>query len=154
VYETKYGLESGLKYGLVSGMMTTFVVGLGFVLGGGPPQRLGWLRWSTTDTRTNLRTGLVSGVVAGFMVGLVYGLGYGLVYGLTSGLVAGLGSGLVTSATWAVLLASAQLRRRDNTPARLLRFLDDARQRQILRTIGPVYQFRDTRLQDRLAASV
>jgi hypothetical protein len=147
-------------------MMTTFVVGLGFVLGGGPPQRLGWLRWSTTDTRTNLRTGLVSGVVAGFMVGLVYGLGYGLVsglsyglmdglvYGLTSGLVAGLGSGLVTSATWAVLLASAQLRRRDNTPARLLRFLDDARQRQILRTIGPVYQFRDTRLQDRLAASV
>ena len=36
-------------------------------------------------------------------------------------------------------------------PVRLLRFLDDARQRDVLRTIGPVYQFRHARLQDRLA---
>jgi hypothetical protein len=73
------------------------------------------------------------------------------VVGLTGGLVAGLGSGLVSSATWAAALANAQLQRRDKAPARLLRFLDDARQRQILRTVGPVYQFRDARLQNRLA---
>jgi hypothetical protein len=90
------------------------------------------------------------------------------VAGLTVGLVAGLttwarvltcdwacgrlGSGLVFSATWSVTLASAQLWRRGQAPANLLRFLDDARKRQILRTVGPVYQFRHARLQDRLAA--
>jgi hypothetical protein len=38
-----------------------------------------------------------------------------------------------------------------HTPARLLHFLEDARQRDVLRTVGPVYQFRHARLQDRLA---
>jgi hypothetical protein len=33
-----------------------------------------------------------------------------------------------------------------------MRFLEDARSRNVLRTVGPVYQFRHARLQDRLAA--
>ena len=33
-----------------------------------------------------------------------------------------------------------------------MRFLEDARSRGVLRTVGPVYQFRHARLQDRLAA--
>jgi len=41
-----------------------------------------------------------------------------------------------------------------HTPARLLRFLEDARQRDVVRTVGPVYQFRHARLQDRLARQV
>lgn len=32
-----------------------------------------------------------------------------------------------------------------------MRFLEDARERNVLRTVGPVYQFRHARLQDRLA---
>jgi hypothetical protein len=32
-----------------------------------------------------------------------------------------------------------------------MRFLDDARERGVLRTVGPLYQFRHSRLQDRLA---
>ena len=32
-----------------------------------------------------------------------------------------------------------------------MRFLEDARKRDVLRTVGPVYQFRHARLQDRLA---
>jgi hypothetical protein len=32
-----------------------------------------------------------------------------------------------------------------------MRFLDDARERNVLRTVGPAYQFRHARLQDRLA---
>jgi hypothetical protein len=336
----QYGLLSGVKYGLLMGLVSSFVVGLGFVLGGGPPQRLGWLRWSRTDTRTNLRTGLAVGLAAGLVAGIGYGLAYGLVIGLeygfmvgigyllvivvggrtspqrsqlrwsrtttattlligliitivstggygiiyvlivllggrpaqqrsqlrwsrtttpttlliglvagpllclwywlttegkpesmfdlatfnlalglgfgltagllvgsrppmeatgpldpqsllrrerqgglaaglvvglvvglvyglksgladglvvglvvglTDGLTVGLGSGLVSSATWATALANAQLQRRNKAPARLLRFLDDAHQCQILRTVGPVYQFRDARLQNRLA---
>ncbi|MGH3855775.1 MAG: hypothetical protein ACRDR6_20265 [Pseudonocardiaceae bacterium] len=326
MYGLLYGLLQGLKYGLATGLVSSFVVGLGVILGGGPPQRLGWLRWSRTDTHTNLRTGIVVGLVAGlvaeigygnlygikygFIVGIAYmlvvilggrpaqqqgrlrwsgtdtpailliglviaivstpgygiiyiliavlggrdplqrgrlrwsrattpptlltglmaGLGVGLVYGLTSGptswlglmpgligglllglrqpsteatspldprslwrrerqfglvvglavsfglglavglgvglifgpsmgivygitegLVAGIGSGLVSSATWTAALADAQLWHRDEAPVRLLRFLEDARQRQILRTVGPTYQFRHARLQDRLA---
>jgi hypothetical protein len=34
-----------------------------------------------------------------------------------------------------------------------MRFLEDARERGVLRTVGPVYQFRHARLQDLLAAS-
>ncbi len=33
-----------------------------------------------------------------------------------------------------------------------MRFLQDARSRSVLRTVGPAYQFRHARLQDRLAA--
>jgi hypothetical protein len=32
-----------------------------------------------------------------------------------------------------------------------MRFLENARERNVLRTVGPVYQFRHARLQDRLA---
>ncbi len=49
------------------------------------------------------------------------------------------------------LVAFAQLRRQWRTPVRLMRFLEDARARGILRTIGPVYQFRHAALQDHLA---
>ena len=44
-----------------------------------------------------------------------------------------------------------QLAGRRRTPVRLMRFLNDARERGVLRTVGPVYQFRHARLQDRLA---
>jgi hypothetical protein len=36
-------------------------------------------------------------------------------------------------------------------PLRLMRFLDDAHRRGVLRQVGAVYQFRHARLQDRLA---
>ena len=55
------------------------------------------------------------------------------------------------SMTWAASLAFTQLAARQGTPVRLMRFLEDARDRNILRTVGPVYQFRHARLQDRLA---
>jgi ABC-type dipeptide/oligopeptide/nickel transport system ATPase component len=35
-----------------------------------------------------------------------------------------------------------------------MRFLEDARQRNVLRVIGPAYQFRNARLQDRLASFI
>ena len=52
---------------------------------------------------------------------------------------------------WSSSLAFAQLAVSDRTPVRLMRFLEDARSRNVLRTVGPVYQFRHARLQDRLA---
>jgi len=70
---------------------------------------------------------------------------------LVGGLATGLLAGLVYPQSWSSSLAFAQLAASDRTPVRLMRFLEDARSRSVLRTVGPVYQFRHARLQDRLA---
>jgi hypothetical protein len=144
-----FNLALGLGFGLTSGLLMGFSPSMEAT---SPldPQSL----W-----RRERRGGLVAGLVVGLVVGLVYGLGDGLRYGpmgglmggLTGGLAVGLGSGWVSSATWAAALANVQLRWRDKTPVRLLRFLDDAHRCQILRTVGPVYQFQNAQLQNWLA---
>jgi hypothetical protein len=98
-----------------------------------------------------LFVGLVGGLIAEVTAGPLPGLAVGVLSALGSGLVAGLGFGLANSTTWSSSLASAQLAMRLRTPVRLMRFLEDARERGVLRAIGPVYQFRHARLQDRLA---
>jgi hypothetical protein len=80
-----------------------------------------------------------------------YGPGWGLVAGLTAGGICGFLVGLTYSWMWATALTFIQLRRSGNGPLRLLRFLEDARAQDVLRTAGSVYQFRHARLQDRLA---
>ncbi|WP_152610939.1 hypothetical protein [Amycolatopsis sp. MJM2582] len=94
-----------------------------------------------------------------------------LVFGLIGGVIGGIGSGLeeavmgaligaaIAVAVWTALSKTIRaacgqlyLTVRYRTPFRLLRFLEDARQRHILRTVGPVYQFRHATLQDHLAA--
>ena len=162
VFGLVFGLTHGLGFVFKPGIVIGLVFGLtiGLLLGlrqpsteaASPlgPQRL-WRRERQFGLGFGLGLGLVVGLTAGLADGLVFGPGAGLVFGLTSGLVAGLGSGLMSSATWATVLASAQLWGRGEAPVRLLRFLDDARERQILRTVGPMYQFRNARLQDRLA---
>jgi hypothetical protein len=90
------------------------------------------------------------------MGGLAFGLVGGFVNGLENGLLGGLAGGLVvgpaSSKVWPSSLAAAQLAQQWHTPVRLIRFLDDAHERNVLRTLGPVYQFRHGRLQDQLAA--
>jgi hypothetical protein len=73
---------------------------------------------------------------------------------ITGAMTGAITGGLMSSTTWAASLAFAQIARRLHTPVRLMRFLEDARERNVLRTAGPVYQFRHARLQDRLAAQV
>ena len=70
-----------------------------------------------------------------------------VVAGVEAGLAAGLLAGEVASSSIAFL----QLSFRERTPARLMSFLEDARRRDVLRSVGPVYQFRHARLQDHLA---
>lgn len=60
--------------------------------------------------------------------------------------------GLLLSATWDAILACVQLAIGWGTPINLMGFLEDARNRNVLRMVGPAYQFRHVRLQDRLAA--
>ena len=115
------------------------------------------------DRNVGLVVGLVGGLAFGLVGGLAFGfagvltapltvgLVIGLAGGIMSGLLVGLAGGLMYSQSWATSLAFAQLAWRSHTPIRLMRFLEDAHKRNVLRTVGPVYQFRHARLQDRLA---
>jgi hypothetical protein len=67
--------------------------------------------------------------------------------------VFGLVFGLVGSQTWPTTLAWLQLQLASQVAAvSRIPFLEDARKRGILRTVGAVYQFRHATLQDQLAA--
>jgi hypothetical protein len=156
------GLAAGIVAGLGAGLGAWLVAGIVFGLSqpeGGNASPLtppaSWQRDQALGLLTGLMAGLVAGLVVGLFVGLGDGLGAGiraaLVAGLMVGLVFGLVSGLAYPKTWAASLAFAQLARRQHTPIRLMRFLEDARKRDVLRTVGPAYQFRHARLQDRLA---
>ena len=64
----------------------------------------------------------------------------------------GLGVALTYPEIWPTTLAWHQLRRCGDVPAvNLMPFLEDARERGVLRTVGGVYQFRHATLQDQLA---
>lgn len=170
VISLSFGLLFQLQ-GLVVGLVVVFGLGAGLVFGlmrsvslasvddiAPSDPRESWRR----DRNQGLVVGLMSGLVFGLMVGLavglvrglagrpVFGLGVGPVFGLMSGLGFGLMQVLET-ATWATALACAQSSFTHRTPLRMIRFLEDARARNVLRTVGPVYQFRHARLQDRLA---
>ena len=63
----------------------------------------------------------------------------------------GLAARTAVSDTLRTTLLVLQLQRRGEASWRVMRFLDDAHERRVLRTVGPVYQFRHADLQDRLA---
>jgi hypothetical protein len=161
----RVGLVPDHNGGLVLGLVCGLVAGLAGVLGGALKDVLAADPNSTTAMTPTVswhddrRFGLGVGLVAGLVVGLTGALGAespggleaGLGTGLVAGLVVALGVVLGFSRAWSVSLTAAQLATKWRTPVRLMRFLDDACDRNVLRTVGPVYQFRHARLQDRLA---
>jgi hypothetical protein len=168
----------GLAIRLGAGQIAVLAAGVGIGAGLAGALAVGLSRSAADDAsplapRVSWQRDQAFGLAVGLMLGLGLSLGVGLGLGLTFAfalesapapgqvtglvltlvwlLVFGLVFGLVFPRTWTVSLTFAQLAMRWHTPVRLLRFLDDARQRDVLRTIGPVYQFRHARLQDRLA---
>jgi len=95
---------------------------------------------------------LAGGLAGDVLVPFVGGRVGEVMLGVLGGLVLGATFGVIYSRTWVASLGFLQMSRRHDTPPRLLTFLEDARDRGVLRTVGPVYQFRHARLQDRLAA--
>ncbi|MFG1900635.1 hypothetical protein ACQP0I_21975 [Micromonospora carbonacea] len=94
-------------------------------------------------------------MLGAFEAGIGFGMQFrvGLVNVLAIGALGGLAIGFWQwsfSTTWRVFCRHVELALRYRTPLRLMRFLEDARQRQVLRTAGPVYQFRHAKLQERL----
>ena len=152
------GTALGLVAGLVVGLMAW--LGAGLVAGMSRP---GADNISALGPLSSWRSDRTFGLVVGLGVWIGLGLGVGLASGLAFGLAAlgpwiayglgpAIGAGIAYPQSWSSSLAFAQLAASDRTPVRLMRFLEDARSRGVLRTVGPVYEFRHARLQDRLAA--
>jgi hypothetical protein len=155
------GLVAGLVGGAVGGLALGLADGLEGALAAGIAGGLiTWLAlWRVAAPVIGLASGLVVGLAIGLAAALLatftgegaLGLTTGLIAGLLSGIVLGPAAGLSYTRTWPATLAFAQLALRWHTPIRFMRFLEDARDRNVLRTVGPIYQFRHARLQDRLA---
>ena len=168
------GLMAGLLAGLAAGvaiwpivwLMSRVTTSLAYALSAPIPEdrmmapRDSW----QSNRRLGLVFRLVYALVLGPVLGLLFGLGSGLVFGLAGGLTIGLVTGLVFTLGIVLglpisinaVLASAAftlLHRAGYGPLRMMDFLEDARSRGVLRTAGPVYQFRHARLQDFLAAT-
>jgi hypothetical protein len=156
-----YGIVVGLVPAAVAGLTGGLVAGLLNVLTADPDSNKSMN--PATSWRRNQSYGLAAGLLTAFTVGLVFGLpvgpprmswvGFGAVFraGLPYGLAFGLLGGLLLTASYPLSLASVQLAIRWRSPVRMMRFLNDAHSRNVLRVVGPSYQFRHARLQDRLA---
>jgi hypothetical protein len=154
-----FGLVGRLVFGLMGGLVFGLVGGVGGVL-------LEGFRANATGTITQpndlrrgeivywLALGLVLGGGGGLSSALLSGAGHGmeaLVIGVAVAPVVGLVVGVTLSVTWLVAVSQIYLTIRYHTPMRLARFLTDAHNRHLLRTVGPIYQFRHATLQERLA---
>ncbi|WP_145969033.1 NACHT domain-containing protein, partial [Streptomyces hyaluromycini] len=164
------GLDDGLKVGLLSAIVFPLVVGLGAGLAGG---LMAWLETpidvmsavSYTDLlRANrayvisslsiwaLTLGLVAGLASSFTETPLRSIQLGVAFAVEGGFGAGIGYGLCLTA-WGQWVAFARiwLPLTGRLPWRLITFLEDARQRGVLRKSGAMYQFRHRRLRDHLA---
>lgn len=174
VFGLSAGLVSGLSVGLASGLAGVFLGGLARHMEVGESS-LGpadvWRHDRNAGFASVLVVALVVGLLALLSVELVPGLASGLVsrlpavfaVGLPVALALALGAALIAnrvgidavsspgSATFDTALAVAQLAIQHKIPLHLIAFLEDARSKHLLRTVGPVYQFRHATLQNRLA---
>jgi hypothetical protein len=152
-YELAFGLVFGLVFGIVIGLVVGLVVGIvsGFsnaLNNTDEPSPLSPL----SSWRSDRNYAMVVGGVLGVFFAALSGLAGGGVAGLGLGLAVGLLAFLSISASCSVSIASFQLAWRLHTPVRLMKFLDDAHSRGVLRIVGQTYQFRHARLQDLLAS--
>jgi hypothetical protein len=161
------GLAALLVFRLISRLAGGLVTGLASGSADGKPGPQGPRETWRNDRAFSLRVGLGYGLGVGAGVGVAYGFVPELVPGLRPMLVHGLMNflaiwfsvalvyGVTSSVTWSTTLAWRQLRRTHHVPTvALMPFLEDARNRGVLRTVGAVYQFRHATLQDKLAEHI
>ncbi|MFD0884629.1 hypothetical protein ACFQ08_08690, partial [Streptosporangium algeriense] len=159
------GLVFGLTSGLVYGLMSAIAVRLEAPAAGTAGTPLSSLR---NDRALNLVRLVVLGLVFVPLFGLLYTLLPGALseaeHRLVLVVVSTVGDALMFGLLFAVsvgehhgwpayLIATHRLARRGLLPRDLMSFLDDAHRLGLLRTVGPIYQFRHAALQDDLATS-
>jgi hypothetical protein len=142
------GLAVTLLFGVINGLVQGFA---------GATSPMDPITCWRRDRQSGLTEGLAYGVVTGIAFGLVGGIVGGTRTGLALGLVAGLAEGLAVtlavSQSWAATMGFLLLGRAGIFPRKGIRFLEDARERGVLRTVGSMYQFRHARLQDQIAGA-
>ncbi|WP_198168348.1 NACHT domain-containing protein [Herbidospora yilanensis] len=166
------GLVGGLVGGLAGGLLVGFLIGLiGWAASPAPLDRVSTPAKSLRGDRTlvllrattyALVVGSLAGPLIGPWIGSSVGPPAGPSAGLLFGLLIGLVSGLVSAlrlkhpggVSWSYLVALSVLNLRRKLPRNLMAFLDDAHRLGLLRTVGPIYQFRHADLQDHLAADL
>ena len=110
------------------------------------------------EVGVGLGVGITTGVAFAISVWVGFGIPFGSAFevGVASGSGVGVVAGIAAGATdvnffMPTCVAFALMRYAGWGPVRMLRFLEDARRRGVLRTAGPVYQFRHVTLQHFLA---
>ncbi|MFF7231803.1 hypothetical protein [Streptomyces sioyaensis] len=98
-----------------------------------------------------LLVGAAIGVFWGAQSVALVGVWGGVVFGITVGIGPAVRCGVVPNLAVATALTAVHLARSVGTPVRLMAFLKDAHDKNLLRVTGPVYQFRHSRLRERLA---
>lgn len=167
-----FGLSVGLSFGLTSGppggLFVVVVCGLaatllfsivnGLIQGSAdivsPMDPLAcWRHDLQSGLAEGAAFGLGGGLAWGAAGGLIGGVKFGLALGLTIGIGVGVAFTIAVSQSWLGKLGFFLLGQGDFFPRAGIRFLEDARERGVLRTVGSVYQFRHARLQDQLAGA-
>jgi hypothetical protein len=148
----EYGVTFGIPAGLAAGLFAVFASGKSAE--GSPLSP--YETWRN-DRAIGIGIGLTVGAVTGTLVWLNAafhsdsGPLVGLFGGFAFGLACLLGFGLTCSKTWPTGLAWLQLIVSRRVPAvGLMSYLEYARERGVLRTVGGLYQFRHSSLQDHL----
>ncbi|MGH3829204.1 MAG: trypsin-like peptidase domain-containing protein [Pseudonocardiaceae bacterium] len=158
-----FGLILTLPIGLIDGLVVWFPSGPAFGVFDGVEALLsgtlvGGVAGGVLGGRMYGRVGryvfaIVGAVTDGFLFDPndtvphpIIGLVSGVIFGLACGCV-----GVLSRAWGAYAVSRIWLALRGDVPWRLMRFLDDAHHRGVLRQSGAVYQFRHSRLQDHLA---
>jgi len=164
-----YGLFMGFAFGLLSdltgGLLGGTACGLATMLlfsiingsiqasadiGSPMDPLVCWRRDLQSGIAEGAAFGLIGGLASGTAGGLVGGVAFGLELGLTFGIGVGVPFTIAVSQAWlgrlSFFLGRGKFFARDG-----IHFLQDARERGVLRAVGSVYQFRHARLQDQLA---
>ena len=130
------------------------------VLGLGEPEDPATSRDPHTVLSVDRASTIAVAVALSLVLWILVGLALAPQSGRTSGVALGFQSGfsvtmmvvLSTSSWWRFTVARVVLALSGRAPLRLMAFMDDAHRRGVLRQFGGVYQFRHSRLQDRLLA--
>jgi hypothetical protein len=140
-----YGLTKGMVHGLAAGVSSMFALGLmvGFSKPSSDAVIDPYSSWRQ-DRRRSISFGLTAGLTLGLPLAIKNGIAHGFVPGVLAGVgfatIIGLGCALGISDAWRTTVLFFQLRRQ-GIPIHGIGFLENARDRGVLRTVGPLYQF-------------
>jgi len=155
------GAVGGGPLAAVYPAVTLFSVGLALRLGlsrAAAPDRdtalaplESWRRWRWTALVGWFTLAFPCALLVVTAIGLPAGPGYIGFLGVGIPALCGAALGLAFPESWVTSFACGQLAVRHRLPLHLVRFLEDARERGVLRAVGPAYRFRHRELRDRLA---